>query len=124
MLPAMLERASGAVVIPIPPCGIGITPRKAVLPARSTASVRPRTLARPLASRLQPSLRSWSESLFGPARFPVLPRAPLDGVSIRGGPGGFGAEFVDYYTHIKNAEIDRFLAEVTDWEHREYFEMF
>jgi len=35
-----------------------------------------------------------------------------------------GAEFVDYYTHIKNAEIERFQAEVSDWEHREYFEMF
>ena len=35
-----------------------------------------------------------------------------------------GAEFVDYYVHIKKAEIDRFQAEVSDWEHREYFEMF
>ena len=38
--------------------------------------------------------------------------------------GAFGPEFVDYYVHIKNAEIDRFQAEVSDWEHREYFEMF
>ena len=36
----------------------------------------------------------------------------------------FGAGFVDYYVHIKNAEIERFQAEVSDWEHREYFEMF
>ena len=36
----------------------------------------------------------------------------------------FGEEFVDYYVHIKNAEIERFEAEVSDWEHREYFEMF
>jgi glutamine synthetase len=36
----------------------------------------------------------------------------------------FGAEFVDYYVHIKNAEIERFQAEVSEWEHREYFEMF
>jgi glutamine synthetase len=35
-----------------------------------------------------------------------------------------GSEFVDYYVHIKNAEIERFQAEVSDWEHREYFEMF
>jgi glutamine synthetase len=35
-----------------------------------------------------------------------------------------GPEFVDYYVHIKNAEIERFQAEVSDWEHREYFEMF
>ena len=36
----------------------------------------------------------------------------------------FGAGFVDYYLHIKNAEIERFQAEVSEWEHREYFEMF
>src|SRR3954454_23700260 len=36
----------------------------------------------------------------------------------------FGPEFVDYYVHIKNAEIARFEAEVSDWEQREYFEMF
>ena len=36
----------------------------------------------------------------------------------------FGETFVDYYVHIKNAEIERFQAEVSDWEHREYFEMF
>ncbi|MBV9563885.1 MAG: glutamine synthetase [Bradyrhizobium sp.] len=35
-----------------------------------------------------------------------------------------GPAFVDYYVHIKNAEIERFQAEVSDWEHREYFEMF
>jgi glutamine synthetase len=38
--------------------------------------------------------------------------------------GAMGAELVDYYVHIKNAEIERFQAEVTDWEQREYFEMF
>jgi glutamine synthetase len=36
----------------------------------------------------------------------------------------FGVGFVDYYLHLKNAEIERFQAEVSDWEHREYFEMF
>jgi glutamine synthetase len=36
----------------------------------------------------------------------------------------FGAGFVDYYLHIKNAEIERFQAEVSEWEQREYFEMF
>jgi glutamine synthetase len=36
----------------------------------------------------------------------------------------FGAAFVDYYVRIKNAEIERFQAEVSDWEHREYFELF
>jgi glutamine synthetase len=35
-----------------------------------------------------------------------------------------GATMVDYYVHIKNAEIERFQAEVSEWEQREYFEMF
>ena len=35
-----------------------------------------------------------------------------------------GGAYVDYYVHMKNAEIERFQAEVSDWEHREYFEMF
>jgi glutamine synthetase len=35
-----------------------------------------------------------------------------------------GAAFIDYYVHIKNAEIERFQAEVSEWEQREYFEMF
>jgi glutamine synthetase len=35
-----------------------------------------------------------------------------------------GQPFVDYILKIKDAEITRFMSEVTDWEHREYFEMF
>ena len=35
-----------------------------------------------------------------------------------------GDQFVDYIIHIKRAEIARFLSAVTDWEHREYFELF
>jgi glutamine synthetase len=35
-----------------------------------------------------------------------------------------GEKFVDYYVYIKNAEIERFQSEVTEWEQREYFEMF
>lgn len=37
---------------------------------------------------------------------------------------GLGRSFVDYYCHIKRAEIARFNLEVTEWEHREYFDMF
>jgi glutamine synthetase len=37
---------------------------------------------------------------------------------------GLGKPFVDYYCHIKQAEIARFNLEVTEWEHREYFDMF
>jgi glutamine synthetase len=35
-----------------------------------------------------------------------------------------GASFVEYLLTIKDAEIARFQAEVTEWEHREYFEAF
>jgi glutamine synthetase len=35
-----------------------------------------------------------------------------------------GAGFVDYIVHLKEAEIARFLATVTDWEQREYFELY
>lgn len=35
-----------------------------------------------------------------------------------------GEQFVNYLVTIKQAEIDRFMSEVTDWEQKEYFEMF
>ncbi len=37
---------------------------------------------------------------------------------------GFEDWFVNHFLLIKRAEIGRFLAHVTDWEHREYFEMY
>jgi glutamine synthetase len=37
---------------------------------------------------------------------------------------GFGRTFIDYYLRIKESEIARYQAEVTDWEQREYFELF
>ena len=37
---------------------------------------------------------------------------------------GFGAAFIDYYCRIKEAEIARFNLEVSDWEQREYFDLF
>ena len=37
---------------------------------------------------------------------------------------GFGRDFVDYYLRIKEAEVARFQSEVTEWEQREYFELF
>jgi len=36
----------------------------------------------------------------------------------------FGEGFVDYLLTIKEAEIARYLSDVSEWEHREYFEMF
>jgi glutamine synthetase len=35
-----------------------------------------------------------------------------------------GETFVDYYCRIKDAEIARFHSEVSEWEHREYFDLF
>jgi glutamine synthetase len=37
---------------------------------------------------------------------------------------GFGQGFVDYYIRIKQGELARYQAEVTEWEQREYFELF
>jgi glutamine synthetase len=37
---------------------------------------------------------------------------------------GLGRGFVDYYCRIKEAEVARFNLEVSDWEHREYFDLF
>jgi glutamine synthetase len=37
---------------------------------------------------------------------------------------GFGETFVRYLALMKRAEVSRFLAEVTDWEMREYFEFY
>jgi glutamine synthetase len=35
-----------------------------------------------------------------------------------------GDSFHNYFAALKQFEINRFLAAVTDWEHQEYFEMF
>jgi glutamine synthetase len=37
---------------------------------------------------------------------------------------GFGSGYIDYYCTIKEAEIARFNLDVSDWEHREYFDLF
>ena len=36
----------------------------------------------------------------------------------------FGDPFIEFMLMVKKSEIDRFLSEVTDWEQREYFEIF
>lgn len=36
----------------------------------------------------------------------------------------FGDRFIDYIVTLKRFEISRFLSEVTDWEHREYFSLY
>jgi glutamine synthetase len=58
----------------------------------------------------------------GPA---PLPRSLMDAlVALRASEvfrDAFGDAFIDYFLRLKEAEIARFLADVTDWEHREYF---
>jgi glutamine synthetase len=59
---------------------------------------------------------------------PALPRTLGEAVAaLRSDAmfrGGLGGAFVDYYIHIKASEVARFQLDVSEWEHREYFEMF
>ena len=58
---------------------------------------------------------------------PLLPRSLPDSLEAlqadRCYATAFGEVFIDYFVRLKQAEIDRFLAEVTEWEHNEYFEL-
>ena len=59
---------------------------------------------------------------------PALPRSLMEALSALREDTLFrrelGDRFIDYILLIKEFEIARFLTEVTDWEHREYFEIF
>lgn len=59
---------------------------------------------------------------------PMLPRSLAEAlVALAACPvsrAAFGDGFVDYYLRLKRAEIARFEAEVSEWEQREYFELF
>lgn len=59
---------------------------------------------------------------------PALPRSLAEAIeALRADTvlaEGLGDGFVDYFHRIKDAEIRRFEAEVSDWEHREYFDLF
>lgn len=63
-----------------------------------------------------------------PASFRILPKSLGEALEAAQADdclaAGFGRDFIDYYVHIKQAEIARFNLEVTEWEQREYFEMF
>ncbi len=56
---------------------------------------------------------------------PRLPRTLMEAVAaLRENAcfrAAFGDSFVDYFVRLKEFEIGRFLSDVTDWEHREYF---
>lgn len=59
---------------------------------------------------------------------PKLPASLIDAVDALNGSklfrGRLGDRFVDYVVGLKQSEIGRFLEHVTDWEQREYFEIF
>ncbi len=59
---------------------------------------------------------------------PRLPASLMDAVDVLDRDEffrqAFGETFVDYIVQLKRFEIGRFLEYVTDWEHREYFEMY
>jgi glutamine synthetase len=62
------------------------------------------------------------------SKAPLLPRSLDEALAALKADAAlkeaFGAAFIDYYCRIKEAEIARFNLEVSDWEHREYFDLF
>ena len=62
------------------------------------------------------------------AKAPLLPKTLREAIdALRDDPlfrATMGAAWVDYYVSIKEAEITRYQQEVSEWEQREYFEMF
>jgi glutamine synthetase len=62
------------------------------------------------------------------AKAELLPKSLAEAVAALRADAFFrealGAQLVDYILTIKDAELARFQAEVTEWEQREYFEMF
>lgn len=62
------------------------------------------------------------------AKAPLLPTTLREAIhALRDDPffrTTMGSTFVDYYVFIKEAEITRYQQSVSEWEQREYFEMF
>jgi glutamine synthetase len=62
------------------------------------------------------------------AKAELLPRTLTEALeALRGDTvlrTGMGETFVDYYVRLKEAEVARYNLEVSDWEHREYFDLF
>ena len=59
---------------------------------------------------------------------PALPASLMEAIAVLDQSSvlraGFGDRFIDHFLCIKRTEIARFLTHVTDWEQREYFEMY
>jgi glutamine synthetase len=78
-----------------------------------------------LARTLQPPASADTPYETEAEKLPVSLAEALD--ALRGDAclrDGLGASFVDYFIRIKEAEIARFQAEVSEWEQREYFDLF
>jgi glutamine synthetase len=62
------------------------------------------------------------------SKAPALPRSLAESLAALGNDtalrAGFGDFFIHYYLKLKQAELDRFNLEVSDWEQREYFSLF
>ncbi len=62
------------------------------------------------------------------AQAPRLPQSLAEALDALAGDevlrAGVGLSFADYFVHLKRSEIARFEAEVTEWEHREYFDLY
>jgi glutamine synthetase len=62
------------------------------------------------------------------AQAEFLPRTLAEALQALGNDkvlrAGIGDTFVDYYVRLKEAEIARYNLEVSDWEQREYFDLF
>jgi glutamine synthetase len=65
---------------------------------------------------------------YGNVSAPLMPGSLMESIDALAQSAVFretmGNEFVDHFVGMKRHEIGRFLATVTDWEHREYFEAF
>jgi len=71
---------------------------------------------------------SSTDSPYAAESDPLLPRTLGEAIEVFRASGFYrdalGPLFVDYLATSKQAEWDRFLATVTDWEQREYFDLF
>ncbi|MDQ7070960.1 MAG: glutamine synthetase family protein [Rhodobacterales bacterium] len=58
----------------------------------------------------------------------LLPKSMIDAVNALRASGFYrdvmGDAFVDYYAHIKTAEWERYVATISEWEEREYFNLY
>ncbi len=65
---------------------------------------------------------------YGHVSAPLMPGSLMEAIDALAQSAVFretmGSEFIDHFVGMKRHEIGRFLATVTDWEHREYFEAF